>query len=165
MASFGAHDRPSSYEAADLPGQGYNCCCKMVSGSAHLSATPGDLHPGQHSNRAGSTLWLHSLLHHDCHRTYSSCVPKPGVGWSFQQDYYRSCNDRQDDTWITCGTISRYILMPDSSFIWVMPWACNLRSISQNQGGWDKQVLSEDLLSAGNRAPGLQPWTPHRRAG
>ena len=87
MESFGAHDRPSSYEAADLLGQGCNCCCSLGYGSAHLSATPGDLHPGQHSNRAGSTLWLHSLLHHDCHRTCSSCVPKPGVGWSFQQDY------------------------------------------------------------------------------
>jgi len=77
MASFGAHGRPSSYEATDLPGQGYNCCCKMVSVSVHLSATPGDLHPTEQ----GVTLWLHSLLHHDCHRTNISCVPKPGVGW------------------------------------------------------------------------------------
>lgn len=65
MEHFGAPGRHSSYGAADLPGQDCNCCFSMGSVPAHLSATPGDLHPLQHSCRAGSTLWPHSLLHHD----------------------------------------------------------------------------------------------------
>jgi len=60
MEHFGAPGRLSSYGAADLPGQDCNCCCSMGSGSAHLSATPVDLHPVQHSSQAGSTLFLTS---------------------------------------------------------------------------------------------------------
>jgi len=44
MQSFGAHDRPSSYEVGDLPGQGCNrCCSSKRSEPAHLSTTSGGL--------------------------------------------------------------------------------------------------------------------------
>jgi len=78
MEYFGASGRLSSYEAAYLPDQGCNCCCSMGSGSAHLSATPAGLHPGQHSSRAGSTLWPHSQLHHGYHRTCNFFFPNYG---------------------------------------------------------------------------------------
>jgi len=126
MEHFGASGRFSSYEAADLPGQDCNCCCSMGSGSAHLSATLVDLHPGQHSTRAGSTLWPHSLLHHDYRRTCNFFSLAPVAGYCSLQGYYPSGSARQGDTWITCGTASMYKLMPDSSGLWAMPWACSL---------------------------------------
>src|SRR5690606_12891156 len=125
MEHFGASGRLSSYEAADLPDQGCSCCYSLGSGSTHLSTTPGDLHPGQHSCREGSTLWLHSPLHHDCHRTCNFFSPKPKGGYCSPQGYCPSCNGRQGDTWITCGTMCRYKLMLCSFCLLIMPWACN----------------------------------------